>query len=77
MNSDYGRLGKGNWTSLLGPLLMGQAQAAYRALAQDKANDYQMVKCAILYCCEICPELYQQQFWATKKQEQKKPRILA
>lgn len=36
------------WAYQLGPLLIGQAQAAYMALSQEEASDYQAVKKAIL-----------------------------
>ncbi|KYO47102.1 hypothetical protein Y1Q_0014012 [Alligator mississippiensis] len=37
------------WASQLGALVVGKAQAAYRALPRDKARDYECVKQAILY----------------------------
>lgn len=36
------------WASHLGPLLIGQAQAAYRALSRPKASDFQEVICRAL-----------------------------
>lgn len=50
------------WATQLGPLLMGQTQAAYHTLICTEALDYQPVKEAILYQLEISLEHYQQQF---------------
>lgn len=41
----------------LGPLLIGPAQAAYRALTRMEAWDYGKVKAIILYQLEISPRL--------------------
>ncbi|KYO26123.1 hypothetical protein Y1Q_0003871 [Alligator mississippiensis] len=43
------RLDKRYWASQLGALVVGKAQATYRALSRDDALDYEHVKKAILY----------------------------
>ncbi|KYO28237.1 hypothetical protein Y1Q_0005904 [Alligator mississippiensis] len=49
------RLDKRYWASQLGALVVGKAQAAYRVLSRDDAQDYEHVKEAILYRLEIKP----------------------
>lgn len=50
------------WASQLGALLIGKAQAAYRALPQEEAYHYKKVKAAILYRVEMTPKHYQRLF---------------
>ncbi|KYO27978.1 hypothetical protein Y1Q_0014176 [Alligator mississippiensis] len=69
-------LDKRYWASQLGALVVGKAQAAYRALSRDDALDYEHVKEAILYRLEINPEHYRRQFRAKKGPEAKQPRVL-
>ncbi|KYO39815.1 hypothetical protein Y1Q_0006693 [Alligator mississippiensis] len=38
-----------HWASQLGALVVGVAQAAYRAIPREEAQDYERVKQAILY----------------------------
>ncbi|KYO47105.1 hypothetical protein Y1Q_0014015 [Alligator mississippiensis] len=70
------RLGKRYWASQLGALVVGKAQAAYRAFSRDDAQDYEHMKEAILYRLEINPEHYCRQFWAKKGPKEKQPRVL-
>ncbi|KYO24464.1 hypothetical protein Y1Q_0002082 [Alligator mississippiensis] len=70
------RLDKRYWASQLGALVVGKAQAAYRALSRDDALDYEHVKEAILYHLEINPKHYRHQFRAKKGPEAKQPRVL-
>ncbi|KYO22472.1 hypothetical protein Y1Q_0003039 [Alligator mississippiensis] len=69
-------LDKGYWASQLGALVVGKAQAAYRALPRYEARDYDIVKVAILYQLEINPEHYRHLFWAKKGAEEKQPWLL-
>lgn len=46
------------WATQLGALLIGKAQAAYRALSKEDTQGYGKVKSAILYHLEITPEHY-------------------
>ncbi|KYO21227.1 WD repeat-containing protein 72 [Alligator mississippiensis] len=64
-------LDKGYWANQLGALVVGKTQAAYRALPWDEAQDYDIVKAAILYRLEINPEHYRRFFWAKKGAEEK------
>lgn len=49
-------LNKSRWAAELGVLLVGPAQAAYRALSQIEAQDYDQVKEQILYRLDITLE---------------------
>ncbi|KYO35879.1 hypothetical protein Y1Q_0017355 [Alligator mississippiensis] len=69
-------LDKGYWASQLGALVVGKAQAAYRALSHDEAWDYEGVKAAILYQLEINPEHYRRLFRAKKGAEERRPWLL-
>lgn len=51
-------LEKGYWASQLGALVMGKAQATYRAIPRDETHDYELVKAAILYQLEINSKYY-------------------
>lgn len=46
----------------IAPCLMGEAQAVYRALESEEAQDYELVKKAILHRMGINPETYQLRF---------------
>ncbi|KYO46147.1 hypothetical protein Y1Q_0021705 [Alligator mississippiensis] len=69
-------LDKRYWASQLGALVVGKAQAAYRALSREDALDYESVKEAILYRLEINPEYYRHRFRAKKDHEIRQPRVL-
>ncbi|KYO43494.1 hypothetical protein Y1Q_0013542 [Alligator mississippiensis] len=47
-----------HWASQLGALVVGVAQAAYRAIPREEAWDYKRVKQAILYRLELSPDYY-------------------
>ncbi|KYO33527.1 hypothetical protein Y1Q_0008711 [Alligator mississippiensis] len=64
------------WASQLGALVVGKAQAAYRALLRDEARDYEHVKQAILYWLEINPDHYHRLFRAKKRPDKKRPWVL-
>ncbi|KYO35289.1 hypothetical protein Y1Q_0007887 [Alligator mississippiensis] len=55
-------LDRSQWGHQLGALVIDEAQAAYRALSREEAQDYEAVKAAILYRLEISPESYWQAF---------------
>ncbi|KYO35309.1 hypothetical protein Y1Q_0007903 [Alligator mississippiensis] len=59
-------LDRSQWGHQLGALVIDEAQAAYRALSREEAQDYEAVKAAILYRLEISPESYRQAFKARK-----------
>ncbi|KYO41475.1 hypothetical protein Y1Q_0006274 [Alligator mississippiensis] len=69
-------LDKRYWASQLGALVVGKAQAAYRALSREDALDYESVKEAILYRLEINPEHYRRRFQAKKGPKIRQPRVL-
>ncbi|KYO21866.1 hypothetical protein Y1Q_0000545 [Alligator mississippiensis] len=69
-------LDQGYWASQLGALVVGKAQAAYRALLRENARDYELVKQAILYRLEINPEHYCRLFQAKKGPDERQPRVL-
>ncbi|KYO45954.1 hypothetical protein Y1Q_0021562 [Alligator mississippiensis] len=56
------RLDRSHWEGHLGVLRIGQAQAAYCAMSQVDALDYNKVKKEILYHLHINPKKYQQSF---------------
>ncbi|KYO46258.1 hypothetical protein Y1Q_0021792 [Alligator mississippiensis] len=64
------------WASQLGALVVGKAQAAYRALSREDARDYELVKQAILYRLEINLEHYRRLFQAKKWSDERQPRVL-
>ncbi|KYO41424.1 hypothetical protein Y1Q_0006239 [Alligator mississippiensis] len=64
------------WASQLGALVVGKAQATYRALSRQDARDYELVKQAILYRLEINPEHYRHLFRAKKGSDERRPRVL-
>ncbi|KYO44688.1 hypothetical protein Y1Q_0016810 [Alligator mississippiensis] len=70
------RLDRSQWGHQLGALVIDKAQAAYRALSREEAQDYEAVKAAILYQLEISPESCRQAFRARKPKESKRPRGL-
>ncbi|KYO33516.1 hypothetical protein Y1Q_0008703 [Alligator mississippiensis] len=59
------------WASQLGALVVGKAQAAYRALSREDAWDYELVKQAILYRLEINLEHYRHLFRAKKGSDER------
>ncbi|KYO39827.1 hypothetical protein Y1Q_0006705 [Alligator mississippiensis] len=61
------------WASQLGTLVVGKAQAAYRALPRDEARDYEHVKQAILYRLEISPDHYRRLFHTKKGPDERRP----
>ncbi|KYO19952.1 hypothetical protein Y1Q_0021887 [Alligator mississippiensis] len=69
-------LDRSQWGHQLGVLVIDEAQAAYRALSRENAQDYEAVKAAVLYRLEISPESHQQAFRARKPRESKRPRGL-
>ncbi|KYO47466.1 hypothetical protein Y1Q_0019603 [Alligator mississippiensis] len=69
-------LDKRYWASQLGALVVGKAQATYRALLREDALDYESIKEAILYRLEINPEHYRRQFRAKKGHKIRQPRVL-
>ncbi|KYO22925.1 hypothetical protein Y1Q_0005440 [Alligator mississippiensis] len=69
-------LDQGYWASQLGALVVGKAQAAYRALSREDARDYALVKQAILYRLEIIPGHYRRLFRAKKGPDERRPRVL-
>ncbi|KYO48785.1 hypothetical protein Y1Q_0004149 [Alligator mississippiensis] len=64
------------WASQLGALVVGVAQAAYRAIPREEARDYEQVKEAILYRLEISPNHYQRLFRARKRPDERRPWVL-
>ncbi|KYO29302.1 hypothetical protein Y1Q_0017948 [Alligator mississippiensis] len=64
------------WASQLGALVVGAAQAAYRAIPRDEARDYKQVKQAILYRLEISPDHYRRLFRVRKGPDERRPRVL-
>ncbi|KYO45462.1 hypothetical protein Y1Q_0015123 [Alligator mississippiensis] len=64
------------WASQLGALVVGEAQAAYRAFLRDEARNYERVKQAILYRLEISPDHYRCLFRARKGPDKRRPRVL-
>ncbi|KYO27760.1 hypothetical protein Y1Q_0005305 [Alligator mississippiensis] len=67
-------LDRSQWGHQLGVLVIDEAQAAYRALSREEAQDYEAVKAAILYWLEISPKTYRQAFRACKLRENGKIR---
>ncbi|KYO35359.1 hypothetical protein Y1Q_0007947 [Alligator mississippiensis] len=65
-----------HWASQLGALVVGVAQAAYRAILREEAGDYERVKQAILYQLEISPDYYRHLFWAKKRPDERRPQVL-
>ncbi|KYO18414.1 hypothetical protein Y1Q_0008528 [Alligator mississippiensis] len=66
-------LDRGQWGHQLGALVIDKAQAMYRALSREEAQDYEAVKAVILYRLEIAPESYRQAFQARKPRESRRP----
>ncbi|KYO29505.1 hypothetical protein Y1Q_0004911 [Alligator mississippiensis] len=69
-------LDKGYWSSQLGALVVGKAQAIYRALLRDDTRDYEHMKAAILYRLEINPEHYRCLFHDKKRPDERRSRVL-
>ncbi|KYO17363.1 hypothetical protein Y1Q_0019995 [Alligator mississippiensis] len=69
-------LDQGYWESQLGALVVGKAQATYWALSREDAQDYELVKQAILYRLEINPEHYRRLFRAKKGPDERRPKVL-
>uniref|UniRef100_A0A452GKW9 SCAN box domain-containing protein n=1 Tax=Gopherus agassizii TaxID=38772 RepID=A0A452GKW9_9SAUR len=51
-----------HWASILAPYLTGVAQAVYRGLSAEAAQDYGQVKSAILDALDVSPETFRQRF---------------
>ncbi|KYO45758.1 hypothetical protein Y1Q_0021408 [Alligator mississippiensis] len=64
------------WANQLGALVVGKAQAAYRALPRDEARDYECMKQTILYQLEISPDHYRCLFRSKKGSDERRPRVL-
>ncbi|KYO20122.1 hypothetical protein Y1Q_0010701 [Alligator mississippiensis] len=64
-------LDQSQWGHQLGALVIDKAQATYRALSREEAQDYETIKAAILYRLEISPKSYWQAFSACKPRESK------
>ena len=56
------------WPVLIQSVLKGRAQSVYAALPAHQANDYDLLKGAILQAYEFVPEVYRQRFRASRKQ---------
>ncbi|XP_058844784.1 uncharacterized protein LOC131697733 [Acipenser ruthenus] len=65
------------WAAQLAPCLSGEAQAAYRALSNEAARDYQQVKVAILQRLNITPESHCRKFRHYVRPKGARPRIVA
>uniref|UniRef100_UPI00358E6DB6 uncharacterized protein n=2 Tax=Myxine glutinosa TaxID=7769 RepID=UPI00358E6DB6 len=60
----------GSWTMLVQSVLVGKAQDIYSALPIDQcADNYEIVKRAILKAYELVPEAYRQKFRNARKRE--------
>lgn len=65
------------WALRLGPYLTGEAQAAYMALMETQARDYDAVKAAILDCLGLSAEKYRQKLRAARWTGRVQPRAFA
>ncbi|CAM4542701.1 unnamed protein product [Lepidochelys kempii] len=65
------------WALWLALYLGGEAQAAFMALGDTQARDYDTVKAAILDHVGLSGERYHQRFWAARWTEGLRPRALA
>ncbi|XP_058884688.1 uncharacterized protein LOC131737749 [Acipenser ruthenus] len=65
------------WASQLGPCLIGEAQAAYRAMTDDDAAQYDLVKQAILRRLNIMGETHRVRFREFRRPPNTRPRVVA
>ncbi|XP_058862677.1 uncharacterized protein LOC131704957 [Acipenser ruthenus] len=65
------------WASQLGPCLIGEAQAAYRAMTDDDAAQYDLVKQAILRRLNITGETHRVRFREFQRPPNTRPRVVA
>lgn len=65
------------WAARLTPFLIGEAQAAYRALGDDDASDCPQVRAAILDCLEITNETHWRRFRFLKMVLGERPWLVA
>ncbi|XP_041132356.1 zinc finger protein 449-like [Polyodon spathula] len=65
------------WASQLGPCLIGEAQAAYRAMTDDDAAQYDLVKQAILRRLNITGETHRVRFREFRWPPNTQPRVVA
>lgn len=64
------------WATHLGPCLIGEAQAAYRAMMYEAAMDYDLVKQAILQDLDITEEIYRLRFWEYQRPPRVRPHVV-
>ncbi|XP_058841537.1 uncharacterized protein LOC131697382 [Acipenser ruthenus] len=65
------------WASQLGPCLMGEAQAAYRAMTDEDAGQYELVKQAMLRRLNITGETHRVRFQEFQRPSNTRPRVVA
>ncbi|XP_058868893.1 protein cappuccino-like [Acipenser ruthenus] len=65
------------WASQLGPCLIGEAQAAYQAMSDHHATDYDLVKQAILRRLNITTETHRARFREYRRAPETRPRVVA
>ena len=65
------------WASQLGPCLIGEAQAAYQAMGDDDAAQYDLVKLAILRRLNIMEETHRVRFREYRRSPNVRPRVVA
>ncbi|XP_075770468.1 uncharacterized protein LOC142823381 [Pelodiscus sinensis] len=65
------------WALRLAPYLAGEAQAAYMALSEEQAQNYEMVKAAILDQVGQSAKKYRKRFWLARWTAAVQPRAFA
>ncbi|MGH0131203.1 UNVERIFIED_CONTAM: hypothetical protein FKN15_002996 [Acipenser sinensis] len=65
------------WASQLGPCLIGEAQAAYQAMSDQHATEYDLVKQAILRRLNITAETHRARFREYRRAPETRPRVVA
>ncbi|XP_039390709.1 zinc finger protein 446-like [Mauremys reevesii] len=65
------------WATILAPYLTGTAQTIYRGLSVEAAQDYNLVKAAILDALDVSPETYRQRFRSLSYPQGARPRMVA
>ncbi|MGH0149802.1 UNVERIFIED_CONTAM: hypothetical protein FKN15_016115 [Acipenser sinensis] len=65
------------WASQLGPCLIGEAQAAYQAMSDQHATEYDLVKQAILRRLNITTETHRARFREYRRAPETRPRVVA
>ncbi|XP_058865597.1 uncharacterized protein LOC131707274 isoform X2 [Acipenser ruthenus] len=65
------------WASQLGPCLIGEAQAAYQAMSDQHATEYDRVKQAILRRLNITTETHRARFREYRRAPETRPRVVA